>query len=55
MGTMHGIWTGTLIVLFMLLVAWAWSSARREDFDRASRLPLEGEGRIDDREAAGDE
>jgi cbb3-type cytochrome oxidase subunit 3 len=44
MSTFHGIWTGALIVLFLMLVAWAWSDARKPDFDEASRLPLEDDG-----------
>ena len=33
--------TGTLLVLFIALVVWAWSRSRREQFDAAARLPLE--------------
>ena len=38
----------TITVLAMLaflgIVAWAWSSRRRADFDAAARLPLEEDG-----------
>ena len=40
-GTLSGIFTAILIVLFALIVAWAWSSARRNAFEAAARLPLE--------------
>jgi|GEM_PF-2938776 cytochrome c oxidase cbb3-type subunit IV len=32
--------TVVLFAVFMGIVAWAWSSARRGDFEAASRLPL---------------
>ena len=40
-GILSGLFTALLIVLFTLIVAWAWSSARRATFDAAARLPLE--------------
>jgi cytochrome c oxidase cbb3-type subunit 4 len=43
-GMFRGIVTGTLLVLFISLAIWAWSKARREQFDAAARLPLEEEG-----------
>jgi len=42
--TFRGIVTGTLLVLFIWLVIWAWSKARRADFEAAARLPLDEEG-----------
>ena len=39
--TFRGLVTGVLLVLFIWLVAWAWSKARRPDFESAARLPLE--------------
>ena len=43
-GTASGIMTAILIVVFLGIVVWAYSSRRRKDFDEASRLPLdEGE------------
>ena len=41
--TFRGIVTGTLLLLFLWLIAWAWSKARKPDFDAAARLPLEEE------------
>ena len=40
-GVFRGLVTGTLLVLFISLVVWAWSKSRREQFDAAARLPLE--------------
>lgn len=42
-GTFRGVITGVLLVLFLWLVAWAWSKSRRADFEAAARLPLEEE------------
>jgi len=35
-----GILTAVLLVLFLGIVGWAYSSRRREDFADAARLPL---------------
>ena len=40
-GTLSGVFTGLLIVLFIGIFAWAWSSARRSSFEATARLPLE--------------
>ncbi|HPF28225.1 MAG TPA: cbb3-type cytochrome c oxidase subunit 3 [Steroidobacteraceae bacterium] len=40
-GTVRGLITGALIVLFLALVVWAFSSKRKEQFDRAARTALE--------------
>ena len=37
---MMGILTAVLIVLFIGIVAWAWSRRRRDDFAAAAGLPL---------------
>ena len=44
LGTFRGLVTGVLLVLFIWLVAWAWSKSRRADFEAAARLPLDDEG-----------
>jgi cytochrome c oxidase cbb3-type subunit IV len=44
MGTFRGIVTAVLLGLFVWLVAWAWSKARRATFDAAARMPLEESG-----------
>jgi cytochrome c oxidase cbb3-type subunit 4 len=43
MGTFRGIVTAVLLGLFVSLVVWAWSKARRPAFDAAARMPLEDE------------
>ena len=40
-GMIRGIVTGTLLVLFVWLIAWAWSKTRKPAFDAAARVPLE--------------
>ncbi len=40
-GIFRGLVTGTLLVLFISLVFWAWSKRRKSAFDAAARLPLE--------------
>ncbi|HTU67596.1 MAG TPA: CcoQ/FixQ family Cbb3-type cytochrome c oxidase assembly chaperone [Steroidobacteraceae bacterium] len=41
MGTFRGVVTAVLLGLFVGLVIWAWSRARKPAFDAAARLPLE--------------
>jgi len=40
-GMFRGIVTAVLLVLFVWLVAWAWSRRRAPLFDAAARAPLE--------------
>lgn len=40
-GTVRGLITAALIVLFIALIFWAWSGKRRATFERAARMPLE--------------
>ena len=39
--TLIGLFTALLIVVFIAVVAWAWSDRRKPGFDAAARLPLE--------------
>jgi cytochrome c oxidase cbb3-type subunit 4 len=39
----RGLFTLVLMVLFIAVCIWAYSSARKADFEQASRLPLEHE------------
>tara|TARA_R110001592_G_scaffold59200_1_gene179566 strand:+ start:11952 stop:12167 length:216 start_codon:yes stop_codon:yes gene_type:complete len=39
--TMSGIMTGLLLVLFIGICLWSWSSKRKDSFDRMAQLPLE--------------
>ena len=41
MGTFRGVVTAVLLGLFVWLVVWAWSKARKPAFDAAARLALE--------------
>jgi cytochrome c oxidase cbb3-type subunit 4 len=42
-GTLSGIVTAVLIVLFVGVAVWAYSKRRNASFDAAARLPLEDE------------
>ncbi len=39
----HSIWTVLLLILFVGIIVWAFSSRRKRAFDEAARLPLEDE------------
>ncbi|MEE8339937.1 MAG: cbb3-type cytochrome c oxidase subunit 3 [Xanthomonadales bacterium] len=39
--TIRAVLTIILIIAFLGLVAWAWSSKRKETFDKLSQMPLE--------------
>lgn len=41
--SIHAWWTVLLLVVFVGIVIWAYSGARKKDFDEASRLPLDDE------------
>jgi cytochrome c oxidase cbb3-type subunit 4 len=41
--TFHSFWTVALLILFVAIVIWAFSSRRKRGFDEAARLPLEEE------------
>ena len=40
-GAVSGLITAILLAVFLAGVAWAWSGRRRDEFERAARLPLE--------------
>lgn len=44
-GTLRGVLTALLLLLFIGVVAWAYSRRRRADFDKAASLPLEDDTR----------
>ena len=39
----HAFFTVLLLVIFVGIVVWAYSSKRRKDFDEAARLPFQDE------------
>jgi len=39
----HGYWTLVLLVLFIAIIIWAWSSKRKKEFDELANLPLDEE------------
>lgn len=40
-------WTVIAFVIFVGIVIWAWSSRRKEDFDKAARMALDDDKPID--------
>ena len=45
-GTLSGIFTALLIILFSGLVWWAWSARRGASFAASARLPLEEDATV---------
>ena len=43
MSNFHLIWTIVLMVIFVGIFLWAWSSKRSTDFEEAARLPFDDE------------
>ena len=39
--TIRGVLTVILMIAFLGLVIWAWSSKRKDTFDKLSQMPLE--------------
>lgn len=39
--TFHLYWTIGLFLVFLAIIAWAWSGRRTKDFTEAANLPLE--------------
>ncbi len=39
----HSYWTVALFLLFIAIIAWAWSSKRKAEFDELAHLPLDEE------------
>lgn len=40
-GIVRGLLTVVLLILFLCIVVWSFSRRRRDDFDKAARMPLE--------------
>lgn len=43
----HSIWTIVVMVVFLSIVAWAYSSKRQVKFDEAARLPLDDDDSVE--------
>jgi cytochrome c oxidase cbb3-type subunit 4 len=43
LGTLSGLVTLLMMIVFIGIVIWAYSGRRKKDFDEAARLPLEAE------------
>ena len=44
----QSLWTIVVMVTFLGIVVWAFSSKRKAAFDEAARLPFEDETQVDD-------
>lgn len=40
-GLLQGIYTIIVMIVFVGIVAWAWSSKRKKDFDDAAKIPFQ--------------
>ena len=49
LGHLDGVVTLLLIILFLWMIRWAYSSRRKQDFNEAAAMPLIAEGLIDER------
>jgi len=45
-GTLSGVVTAILVVLFVGIWVWAWSSRRKKQFEQMARMPLEEDPEI---------
>ena len=50
-GTVRGLVTVALLLLFIILVVWAWSGRRKKLFDSMARMPLEEDAKPADPES----
>lgn len=41
LGTFHGIWSLFILVVFLGIVAWAFSGKRKKSLEEAGRIPLD--------------
>jgi len=41
MAVIQSVWTVVVFILFIGIVIWAWSGARKAEFDEAAHMPLE--------------
>ena len=44
---LQSLWTIVVMITFVGIVVWAFSSKRKSAFDEAARLPFEDEERVD--------
>ncbi|MDZ4811314.1 MAG: CcoQ/FixQ family Cbb3-type cytochrome c oxidase assembly chaperone [Pseudomonadota bacterium] len=49
-GWISGVATALLLICFLGIVVWAWSSRRKNEFEQAARLPLDADDVAKDRE-----
>jgi len=49
MNAMFTAWTVLVCVIFAGIVVWAWSRARKQEFDAAARIPIDDDDTNDAR------
>ena len=42
----HSVWTVLMVLLFIGIIVWAWSSKRKPEFEEAAHLPLEDDDAV---------
>ena len=48
----QALWSIIILVTFLGIIFWAYSSKRKEDFDEAARLPFDDEPSVDNNKPA---
>lgn len=41
LGTFHGIWSLVILVMFLGIVVWVYSSKRKKPYEEAGNIPLD--------------
>lgn len=54
MSTIFSVWTVVVFVLFVGIVAWAWSDKRKAELEAAARIPFEEDDVINLTQPSGD-
>lgn len=52
--TVQIIWTVVAFVIFVGIVIWAWSSSRKDEFEKAARMAMDDDKPISDNEPSDD-
>ena len=48
MSTILSLWTVVVLIVFLGIVAWAWSDGNKARFEAAARIPLEDDDDVND-------
>ena len=50
-GAVSGVITAILLIAFIGIVIWAWSSKRKEQFEAMARMPLEADSTAEEKQS----